>query len=527
MRWVAHGAPEPNVGADREIDRVPTGRRRSWWLPVVSVAAAVAMIGGAVALLTAPRGRFRISPASPVTQNDLPSGATTLPAPSSTTRPSTIPASTIAVSSVPSSDAASVRRWDDVAGSVGVSWESAGFDRTCGPVWWVQQSMDDTRCTEIAIDPAGVPITFEPSSRLVSRHTRRGETVTFELPKEFVDPDLIVAGPDDVVYFALDNQWPRASDVLAVSVAADDAGSVLDRVPEAMGIGDADLFVTPAGLVLSGWHDPGFRPAHEKSPFVQWVRRNGAPDDPDTTFALAQFDDAQGMVTVGNRQWSLGGRLVVPAEPGTGRVLGTFDGGFIALYTEHVGDLRAEVFRGYRDGSVEHWLLPGSWFELGTPILEPQGTILLPDEDHFVRISPFAQRSSGWDGTLRVDFDTGTAEADGLNEFIDSYIASLDESGDGTLPWELGLTAFADAVAGPLTSPSELRTVATAPDGGGGYTVTVTTEGFRDDDSGFGSRLIVIVEAETDGRLRLGKIYWSQACQTGRGHQDYTPAPCS
>ena len=420
------------------------------------------------------------------------------------------------------------RTWEALGDAAGAAWEGAGIARRCGDVWDVHQEVTVERCTELAVDPYGVPVTFDPVARTVTRHTRRDGAVAFTLPADLVDVSLLAVGPADVAYFALTNEWPLPADVVAVSVAADDAGTVLERFERVLGIGDADVFATSTGLVLSGWYDSGPRPALDAAPTVPWVRWPDISAGAAGAFTSVSFDDTGGLVTANGWQWSLGDRLVpglasasaADATPGTGRVVATFDGGFLAVYTEHSGDLRAEVIRGSRDGSVEHWLLPGSWMALGVPILEPQGTILLPDGDRFVRIAPFSSRPTGWDGTLTVDPATGIAEAPGLDDVVADYQAGLPQSSDDTLPWGLGPTAFADALAGPTSSPAELRTVVPDADGLG---ATVVTEGMLDD-SVFGEELIV--RFEFDEWLRLDRIDWSQSCQPGRGHQTYATTPC-
>src|SRR5690606_9003728 len=102
------------------------------------------------------------------------------------------------------------------------------------------------------------------------------------------DASLIAAGPDDVVYFALAGPAPEYADVLAVSVAPADAGTLLERFPEILPFGDADLFVAPDGLVTRGWYEEGFRPAADDVPFLEWLRRDGGS----VPFATRSFQPA-------------------------------------------------------------------------------------------------------------------------------------------------------------------------------------------------------------------------------------------
>ncbi len=414
--------------------------------------------------------------------------------------------------------------WSEIAASTDVAWESSGIARACGMVWWEQQQMEQERCTAVMVDPAGVPVSYDPTTRVITRHARDGGPVEFRLPDEYVDPSLIAAGPDDVVYFALDNEWPKASDVLAVSVNPDDAGTVLERFSEVMGIGDADLFLAPDGLVLSDWYAQGPRPAPDAVPFVEWVERDDrGANDPPLYYGGGTFDGSSGTVTAAGWQWYLGDDRLIQGGS-VGDVLATHDGGFITSSLEHDGELRAEMIRGYRDGSVEHWLLPSSWFALGIPVLEPQGTILVPNGNTFARIAPFASRPNGWDGVLQVDTAAGTAEAVGLNEYLDGVSATFNDlGGDGPWPWYTGPTQFANALAGP-TQPAETRTVRLLSTEGASSTVAVTTEGFLDD-SVFGTQLIARI-AWTDAGMRVDHIDWTNSCQPGRGHQDYQPDLC-
>jgi hypothetical protein len=492
------------------------GRRRRW-VVLAEAAAVTALAAGAVVLLatrdtTTDSGIIGDTPASTpttvVASTSTPSVTSVVPPVVDPVPAESVPTTTPIAAELPAT-------WSAVAAGSDVMWESSGIARTCGMVWWEQQQMEQERCTELVIDPAGVPVTYDPSTRVVTRHLRDGGPVQFRLPDEFVDPSLIAAGPDDVVYFALDNEWPKSSDVLAVSVNRDDAGTVLERFGEVMGIGDADLFLTPIGLVLSGWYEQGPRPAPNAVPFVEWVQRDVESSPPD--YSGGSLDDAAGTVTAQGWQWFLGEDRAI-SEGGTGEVLGTHDGGFIASYIEHDGELRTEIIRGYRDSSIETWLLPGSWFELGMPVLEPQGTFLIPNGDTFARVTPFVTTPNGWDGALQVDPATGAAIAVGLNEYLDGIYASLGEGAAGPLPWDTGPKPFADAIAGPI-QPGEIRTIRLVPSEDADITVVVTTESFFDD-SVFGVQLTVHLNF-TDAGLRVDHIDWKNTCQPDRGHQDY------
>jgi hypothetical protein len=402
-----------------------------------------------------------------------------------------------------------------------VAWEGAGIESDCEGIS-LGNGANAIACTGLRIDPDGVPVTFDPWNRTLSRYVRDdGEYRVIALPAELDDLDvgLLAVGPDDVAYLMASADG-EASDVFAVSVAAADAGRLLETFPAAVPIGDIDVLPTPEGLVASGWYDQGQRPAADSEVLVDWVDRD--PTDARNSGERGWFDDAGDAAGVDDRAWSLGERLVDPETWGSSLVTPTFDGGFIAVYTETTGELRGEVMRGWPDGSVEHWLLPGPWTEVGSPILEPMGTLLLPTADgFFVRVAPFEQRTWDWDGSLEIDFETGAVDASALNAFLAGLPADVPP---------LAPAALANEIAGPLGSPAELRTIEVEPQGDGGTPgtigapsrVTVTTERYLDD-SVYGSQLTMLLSAD----LRtVESIEWSQTCQPDRGQQDYRPGYC-
>lgn len=413
---------------------------------------------------------------------------------------------------------------DVAAALTGWNWERSGINRACGDVWWEQQQINRRQCTAVVVDPQGIAVSYDPLTRRVTRERREGtEPVAFTLSEEYVDASLVAAGPDDVVYFALDNDWPSSSDVIAVSLAPGDAGRLIERFPTALPVGDADVFPAPTGLVASGWNDQGPRPSPERTPSVPWVGRDGGAA---SLIPLGAFDDANNLVQAHNWQWSIDDRRVIVEQPGASVVMQTFDGGFLLAYSETTGAMRTELIRGWRDGAVEYLELPISWAALDGPlVLEPQGTLLVPNGDSFVRLAPFENRTTGWEGQLQVDVDAGTATPIGLDEYLDTIVWPSSGQSD-VWPWGTSPAAFANAVAGGSpSSASELRTIQEGPVEGSTVAVTVTTEGFLDE-SDYGTRLVMHISLDQPG-FRIVRIDWSNACQLGRGHQDYQAESCT
>lgn len=413
---------------------------------------------------------------------------------------------------------------DVAAALTGWNSEHSGVNRDCGDVWWEQQQTNQRQCTEVVIDPQGTPVSYNPLTRRVVReHRESAGPVAFTLPDEYVDVSLLAAGPDNVVYFALDNDWPSSSDVIAVSLAPGDAGRLIERLPTALPVGDADVFPARTGLVLSGWYDQGPRPSLERTPIVPWIDRNGGIPSP---IPPGAFNDANNLVQAHNWQWNIEDRQVITDQPGTSTVTPTFDGGFIAAYSETTGPMRTELIRGWRDGTVEYLELPMSWAALDGPlVLEPQGTLLVPNGDSFARLAPFENRPTGWDGQLQIDVEAGTATPVGLDDYLDTIIWPL--SGQSHVwPWGTSPIAFANAVAGGSpSSSSELRTIRQGPVEGSTAVVTVMTEGFLDD-SVHGTRLVMLISLDQPG-FRIVRIDWSNTCQPNRGHKDYRAEYCT
>jgi hypothetical protein len=106
---------------------------------------------------------------------------------------------------------------------------------------------------------------------------------------------------------------------------------------------------------------------------------------------------------------------------------------------------------------------------------------------------------------------------------VDDFTAYLDDVDER---WE-GSAAMAAAEFLRL----DMRTATTttiegraSAEGTGPETVAVTLDGLLDD-SVRAERWTLTFEPEGDG-FRLTSAAWAQRCQTGRGHEDFSPEPC-
>ena len=117
--------------------------------------------------------------------------------------------------------------------------------------------------------------------------------------------------------------------------------------------------------------------------------------------------------------------------------------------------------------------------------------------------------SPPWQGARQFNAD-GSLGLPGLNE----HIASSQPT------WAYDPTALAEMIAGPLVE-SEGRVV-----GFDGLVVTITTSGHADD-SVYATRLTLTLQQPAAGEAYVvTDARWGQACQPGRGHQDFTPELC-
>ena len=106
-------------------------------------------------------------------------------------------------------------------------------------------------------------------------------------------------------------------------------------------------------------------------------------------------------------------------------------------------------------------------------------------------------------------------------------------SADGTV----SVTGFTDFRRAPIDTAAAFlrldeRQAATTSlvsktnaEGGDQATVTATFGGLLDDSIN-AQQYVLLLERQADGTWLLRSATFSQRCQPGRGHQDFSPAPC-
>ena len=401
----------------------------------------------------------------------------------------------------------------------GTEFAATGIPHRCAlePAW------GGLSCTQVLHDPAGVPVSWDPASRTLSRHAGDRAEATATLDASFATSWLVAAGPDEVVYLNVVNEAGAegSADLVAVALAPDDAGREIAREVGAGNPGlDGDLVAVPQGITTTDWYGQGPRPDPSRLIVMPWIDRgpDGA-DVPADGIDEIRIDAYERTVTVNGRTWELTGEAASIPPTGMPAIERTFDGGFIARYNEVVDEYRSIVVRGWPDGRVTEWVAPPdpNGFHGLLVIPEPMGSVLVASGDRFVRLYPFGPAPAAWDVLLDVDVEAGRIDSTALN----AHLATLDRS-TGQPPWDTDAIAFADAVAGPVWSPIELRTISVVEQGADTTTVVVTNSNFPDD-SVFADRLTITVRSDLRS---VEQIAWANRCQPNRGHQTFEADLC-
>ncbi len=506
-----HAAANRSITVDAEDDR---GTPRWLWIAAAAAALVLVVAGAVVFSGGGGDGELTVTPGTEPDGSDpelpVPSSSESVvtTTPSSTTSTTLAPPRSTEAQTTTTSTSTSTTVPDDGPGTSPppVPWQDHPWERSS----IVRGCADQFQCTRLVVDAPGAIVAINPATNELSRHP--GVSIT--LPADYVDPWLVAAGPDDVVY--LNVQSPGfddpVGDLVAVSLADGDAGREIRRWPEALDrSGDTDLVAVPEGLVAVGCC--GFepvRPAPDAAVEFPWIDRAG--NEVAHPIPTVRLHTQPLEIERDGRRWSIDYPFDDLMLRGMPTIVPTFDGGILAELVRLDGTML--VVRGWPDGSIEQTVI-----DVFPSALEPGGTLLIDDgSDRFARVEPFPSRPSGWDGRLTVDLDTWEVGASGLDEFLDA----------NDVPWEHDPVAFAHAVVGPLTPPEtrQIR-VLDGRAGAGSVVVEITTTGYLDDSVAAGRHVLVLSPATADdGALRLVSGQFSQSCQPGRGQQDFQPALC-
>lgn len=128
-----------------------------------------------------------------------------------------------------------------------------------------------------------------------------------------------------------------------------------------------------------------------------------------------------------------------------------------------------------------------------------------------------AAPSGGWDGLEEPLPAGGSLPVEEFN----AHAESVEE------PWEHDLAATVDEFVGrdASTAQSVSFQATSGPEGGGPATASLLLDGLLDD-SVRARRYDLSLSRRPDGTWRVDDASWAQRCQSGRGHQAFSPAPC-
>ena len=106
-------------------------------------------------------------------------------------------------------------------------------------------------------------------------------------------------------------------------------------------------------------------------------------------------------------------------------------------------------------------------------------------------------------------------------EEFNAYAESVDES------WERELAGVTDEFVGEDAGDASSRSfqATTAGENGNAATASLLADGLFDD-SVRSRRFDLTLTRRDDGTWRIDTAQWSQRCQQGRGHQDFSPELC-
>jgi hypothetical protein len=123
-----------------------------------------------------------------------------------------------------------------------------------------------------------------------------------------------------------------------------------------------------------------------------------------------------------------------------------------------------------------------------------------------------------WEGLQQPLPEDGTLPVEEFN----AYAESVDE------PWERDLAGVTDEFIGAAAGDAQNRSfqATSSGEGSGSATVSLLLDGLLDD-SVRSQRYDLTLSRRPDGTWRIDTAQWSQRCQQGRGHQNFSTELCS
>lgn len=510
LRAVADAATGRAMVGVEPLDTGAPGRRP---VPYLAAAAALILIVGAgVVLLASTDDQVRVDdPSSSSGVATDPPAPTSIPSSAPDTAPdvdSTTPEVTTTTITTTSEPAPTTT--EGSAPVTGTDWRTLPWESSGIPVGC-------EGCTQLRVGPTGATVTYDRETRALVRHDQPSTSVT--LTESYGQVWVTAIGPDDVVYLEIDadGSSESARDVVAVSIAPDDAGREVGRWEAVIGSsGDSELVPTADGLVVVDCCGlDSVRPAPPADVVVPWLDRSGTAVS--STTPSIEVEIAFPELTVRRTDPVNGATRSWTYEPGPDwqprgmpRIVPTFDGGFLAAEYGSSGEL---IARGWADGTVDQVILgDGTTF---TDALDPAGRLLIADAGTFASVRPVAaERSERWDGQPAIAAD-GSVDLPGIDDALLAAPA-----------WAESPVAFAVAVS-PAAALAEQTVVETTEIDTDRWSVTRTASSAAAG-TGAADRWTFVVERDPGtSRLAFVSGTWTFRCPNGQGHQDFSNEPCA
>ena len=412
--------------------------------------------------------------------------------------------------------------------------ESSGASTLPQPTAITRTCASEFDCTQLTATETGRIVALDPGGTTLTVYDPTGSELqsSVSIAEPFGDdPTFVVAvGPDDVAYVQI---YPTGgtdsqADLLAIPLIGSNAGSVVMRWKDLDGSGDSSLIPRKTGLtVIACCGLKETRPTPDAT-IYRWVDRSGEVIEstaPSFDLNLGEAGNSLTRIDTGAGGEPVFTRFTLPAvyqyPRDFPRVVATDDGGALAydFVQSRFGGVEVLVDfdtdwpgAGVDNGDIYYRELGDSF---PTTFLEPSGTVIVAEGANggrFVRRTLDEIATRGWPGLIRVDVDSGSAAAPGLNDYI-----AVEQPF-----WANDPELFAFQLEPALSDGADQQIEfddATAP------IITVTTTGLLDD-SIDATQLIVTTERADDGLLRFVSAIYGFRCAAGRGHQDFSTEFC-
>lgn len=385
---------------------------------------------------------------------------------------------------------------------------------------------DEALCTQLAITESGRIVSLDPTGETFQIFDSSGVEPQAEVivAEPIPAPFLQHIGPDDVAYVHTPTPGTDASsDLLAIPLIGSNAGTVVMRWTGLDGTGDSTLIPRKAGLTFVGCCGALSPRPDPDATIYRWVDRNGTTiESTAPSFDLTLGDAGSSLTRIDTdpagdpvfTRFSLPTVLQYPRDFPI--VVPTDDGGALASDFDQFSGMVVLVdfdidWPAYGiDNADVYYLSPD--VVVGSPVLEPTGTVIVRTDDGFVRRDLDEVAARGWPGEHRLSDDFSTITADGFNEYIDEVQPF----------WAADPVLFSYQFVQSVEANEQVQVTLDDADS---PTISVVTTGLLGD-SVEATQHLLVTERGDDGLLRFESGTYGFRCQPGRGQQDFSTEFC-